>query len=135
MSTHLVEVAWLDARETVTRAELAGICGLTEPELAELMEYGALQPLAPAGPEVFSAECVPALRRAGQLRRDFDLDLFAVAVLLDYLNRIDALERQVKSLQAHLPKHAPPMQREGPQPWREPHGGSADPAATETIRS
>jgi chaperone modulatory protein CbpM len=123
MIGHVLEVEWLDARATVTRSELARVCGLTEAELVELTEYGALRPLSgAAGDAVFSAECVPALRQAGRLRRDFELDLFAVAVLLDYLDRIEALERQVKALQAHLPKHAPPPEREGPQPWHEPHG-------------
>jgi len=123
MTAHPVEVGWLDARETVTRIELAQACGMTEAEIAELVEYGALRALPATGAEpVFSAECLPAMRRAGRLRRDFDLDLFAVALLLEYLNRIDQLERQVRSLQAHVPFHAPAVHREGPQPWREPHG-------------
>ena len=103
----MVEVDWLDARETVSMAELSRVCGLTEAELGELMEYGALAPLDRQPPErLFSSECIGPLRRAARLRRDFDLDLFAVALLLDYLHRIDALERQVKSLQAHVPAHA-----------------------------
>lgn len=123
MTAHPVEVGWLDARETVTRAELAQACGLTEAEIAELVEYGALRALPTAtAAAVFSAECLPAMRRAGRLRRDFDLDLFAVALLLEYLHRIDQLERQVRSLQAHAPFHAPAVHREGPLPWREPHG-------------
>lgn len=122
MSAHRVEVAWLDARETVTLAELTRVCGMTEAELRELIEYGALAPVERAQPELrFSSECVAGLRQAGRLRRDFELDMFAVALLLDYLHRIDFLERQIKSLQAHLPGHAQPLHREGPQPWREPH--------------
>lgn len=124
MNAHVVEVAWLDARETVSRAELARACGLTEPELAELMEYGALRAVEGGSPgdPLFSADCVPTLRQAGRLRRDFDLDLFAVALLMDYLHRIELLEQQLKSLQAQFPKHVPQLHREGPQPWREPHG-------------
>ena len=122
-ATQSVEVAWLDARESVTLPELSRVCGLSEAELTELMEYGALAALDQAQPQwLFSSECVGPLRQAARLRRDFDLDLFAVAVLLDYLHRIDVLERQVKSLQAHLPAHSHVLQREGPQPWREPHG-------------
>jgi chaperone modulatory protein CbpM len=125
MSAHVVEVAWLDARETVTLAELSRVCGMTEAELRELMEYGALVPIDRQQPElVFSSERVGGLRRAARLRRDFELDLFAVALLLDYLDRIDALERQIKSLEAHLPGHAQKPRREGPQPWHEPHGSS-----------
>lgn len=122
-----IEFAWSDVRETLTAAELARASGLTVDDVRELVDYGGLRPLPHAGPEpMFRAEVLTALREAARVRRDFDLDLFAVAVLLGYLDRIAALERQVHSLQAHLqfhiPFHAPPAQREGPQPWLEPHG-------------
>lgn len=126
MTAHVVEVAWLDARESVSLPELSQVCGLTEAELNELMDYGALAPLQPGQPgqpeRLFSAEYVGPLRHAARLRHDFDLDLFAIAMLLDYLHRIEVLERQVKSLQAHLPAHVRHPREEGPQPWHEPHG-------------
>jgi hypothetical protein len=40
------------------------------------------------------------LRAAEKLRRDYDLDLFVVVVAMDLLQRIDALELQVHTLQA-----------------------------------
>ena len=104
MEPQLLDVAWLDAREAVTLAELAQICALSVDELDELMDYGALVPMQDARQErLFSAECAMPLRTAGKLRQDFDLDLFTVGLLLGYLNRIEALERQVRSLQARLP--------------------------------
>lgn len=125
MGAQKVEVTWLDTRETVSMTELSGICGLTEAELRELVEYGALAPLDRQQPDpVFSSERIGGLRRAARLRRDFELDLFAVALLLDYLDRIDALERHIKSLEAQVPAHAQKPRREGPQPWHEPHGSS-----------
>ena len=100
------EWLWLDTRETVTLAELSQCCALSVAELQELMDYCALVPLAPAQPEpAFSAECVGPLRAASKLRLDFDLDLFTVAILLGNLVRIESLERQVRALQALLPKH------------------------------
>lgn len=124
MNAQVVEVGWLDARETVSMRELARACGLSAAELDELVEYGALAPLHRGQPErTFSAEWIVPLRTAGRLRHDFDLDLFAVAILLGYLTRIEDLEREVKHLRAHLPTHAHPVPRsEGPAPWREPHG-------------
>lgn len=123
MNSQVVEVGWLDARETLTVSELSRVCGLSASELDELVEYGALNPIPRNEPErAFSAECVAALRAAGRLRRDFDLDLFAVAILLGYINRIEELEREVKSLRAHLPRHSQLQRNEGPAPWREPHG-------------
>lgn len=98
------EYTWLDARETVTVSELSRACGLSAAELDELVEYGALRPLEQHRAErLFSAEYVMPLRSVGRLRLDFDLDLFTVALLFGYLNRIEALERQVQSLQAQLP--------------------------------
>ena len=107
METRSLEWVWLDARETVTVSELCSVCGMSAAELDELMDYGALAPLDSARSErEFSAEWVTPLRAAGKLRQDYDLDLFSVAMLLGYLNRIDALERQVQSLLAQLPAPA-----------------------------
>jgi chaperone modulatory protein CbpM len=123
MNAQVVEVGWLDARETVTAADLSRACGLSAAELDELIEYGALNPIRRNESErVFSAECVAPLRAAGRLRLDFDLDIFAVSILLGYLNRIDELERELKSLRAHLPRHTQVHRDDGPAPWREPHG-------------
>ena len=104
MEQQLLDVAWLDAREVIPLAELAQICALSPAELDELVDYGVLVPVEKAPQErLFSAECVTPLRAAGKLRQDFDLDLFTVGLLLGYLNRIEALERQVRTLKARLP--------------------------------
>lgn len=117
---------WLDASETISAAELSQACGLSDAELQELVGYGAVQPLKPEqGGSIFSAGCVVSLRHACQLRRDFDLDLFTVALLAEYLNRIEALERDLRTLRAHLPAHVLAQHREGPQPWVEPHAKAA----------
>jgi chaperone modulatory protein CbpM len=119
---------WVDASETISRAELSRSCQVSPGELDELIEYGALAPVQKHGQEiVFSAACAPALRTACKLRRDYDLDLFTVALLMDYLNRIERLEREVRSLQAHLPAHLVKPHRDGPQPWREPHAHAGEP--------
>ncbi|HSV52769.1 MAG TPA: chaperone modulator CbpM [Burkholderiaceae bacterium] len=99
------EWVWLDDRETVSIAELSQACAMSADELVELVEYGALAPLDPAQREpFFSADCIMPLRTAGKLRLDFDLDLFTTAVLMDYLARIEELERQVRTLKAAMPR-------------------------------
>ena len=106
MKLQRTEWMWLDESDTVTLVELSRASGMTVADVAELVEYGALVPLEAAPQErVFSAQCITQLRTAGKLRLDFDLDLFAVAMMLGYLNRIEALERQVRALEAHLPSH------------------------------
>jgi chaperone modulatory protein CbpM len=98
------EWMWLDERDAVTVNELSQVSGFGPAEVDELVEYGALPPLPVDRQErLFSAQCITQLRTASKLRLDFDLDLFTVAMLLGYLNRIEALERQVRGLQAHLP--------------------------------
>lgn len=105
MATRSTEIAWLDQRETVTVTELARACTLSADELGELVGYGLLVPVEPPPQEMrFSAEWVMPLRQAARLRRDLDLDLYAVAILLGYLQRIDALESELHSLQARLPQ-------------------------------
>jgi len=99
---------WLDTRETVTQAELSHCCGISEAELDELVDYCALVPVTITSTcmdRAFSAQWVVPLRHVAKLRLDFDLDLFTVAILLGNFNRIEALERQVLSLQALLPPH------------------------------
>ena len=113
---------WLVSPHLVTEGDLASMCGVTAAEVDELVEYGVLVPQRQDAlqPPVFDAACVPRLREAFRLRRDFDLELFAVGLLVGYLERIQELERQVRALQAQLP-HAGPLLREGPALWHEPH--------------
>lgn len=116
----------LDSSETVSMSELSRSCQVSVGDLGELIEYGALVPVQGEGKElVFSAACAPTLRTACKLRRDYDLDLFTVALLMDYINRIERLEREIRSLHAHMPAHLVVPARDGPQPWREPHATAA----------
>lgn len=113
-----VEIDWPEATQTITLHHLADACGLCTADLDELVEYGALQPLptleADSGtspttdhtaqataddmpcPRLFSAAFIAPLKVAGRLHRDFDLDLFSVGLLLEYLRRIDVLEHQLQ---------------------------------------
>ena len=108
------ELTWLDARQALSLSDLSCVCALSVEDLVELVDYGALVPLVPLAPVApdprarqFSAQCVTQLRAACQLRVDYDLDLFSVAMLIGYLTRIESLEREVGRLQAHQPHHRP----------------------------
>jgi chaperone modulatory protein CbpM len=96
---------WLDARCEVSLEELARLSGLAEPELRELIEYGALAPNDPRSERwVFSGECVVAARTARRLRESFDLDSSALSLALGFLERIRTLEEELRSLRAQLPR-------------------------------
>ena len=122
MQPNLPEALSLEPGFLVDPVEFAHMCGLSIPEVDELVEYGALAPAVTgsAGRVKFSSALVPPLRRALKLRDDFDLDLFTVSVLVSYLQRIAELEHEVRVLRAHLPRAVGHL-REGPATWREPH--------------
>lgn len=101
MKQQAPEWTWLDTRETVTFSQLSEACCLSATELKDLVEYGALTPLLiEREAQVFSASWVSPLRTASKLRRDYDLELFSVAMLVDYLSRIETLERELQAVRA-----------------------------------
>ena len=111
METLQVEWSWQEVSAPVGLAELAQLSGMSTSELDELVEYGALSAWGPHTPahtseRQFQVECIAPLRTASKLRQDFDLDLFAVALLMDYVQRIDRLEEQVRQLQAQVVPHS-----------------------------
>jgi chaperone modulatory protein CbpM len=111
MNPQAHEWTWLDNRETVSVSELSEVCGLTAAELGELVDYGALAPVAmDQEVHVFRASWVSPLRIASKLRRDYDLELFSVAMLVGYLSRIETLERELQALRAQQPDVYGPTQ-------------------------
>ena len=84
---------------------VGGSCDASEMLVDELVEYGALMPLAACSgaqesDRVFSATHVITLRTACHVQRDFDLDLFTAGLLVGNLMHIDTLERPIQSLHA-----------------------------------
>lgn len=98
-----VQVTILAEGVTITLHELAESSGFSIEELRELVYYGALAPAA-ADEGAFPAACVVRMRRALRLRRDFDLSLPALSLVLAYLERIDELEARVRQLECRLPR-------------------------------
>lgn len=105
MKLELTEAVWLDERGAVTLVELSECSGLTESELRDLVELGALQPVDPdAGEPVFASRCISAARAARRLRNDFELDSHGLALALALLERVEALENALQRLNARLPR-------------------------------
>jgi len=104
MRIEITEVHWLDQSSELTLSELAELSGLSDAELRELVEVGALTPVDPgAHPWVFRAECIATARAASRLRNDFELDAPGLALALNLLDRIRDLEAQLRDLRAQLP--------------------------------
>jgi chaperone modulatory protein CbpM len=93
---------FLDESGAVSVAQLIEQSGLTEAELQVLVDCGALAPRNIAAASwSFSARCVVTARTARRLRDDFALDdAHAVAIVLRFMQRIDALERELHAREA-----------------------------------
>ena len=95
---------WLTEDREFTLVELAEISGLTEAELREFVEYGAIAPVDPESPQwVFKGGCVVTVRTACRLRASFELEPHGVALVVSLLDRIRDLEAQLGRLRAQLP--------------------------------
>ena len=95
---------WMDAGTPLSLLELSSVSAISANEIEELIAYGALHPLnTNPALQQFSGQCVVPLRTAGKLRRDYDLDLFTVVIMMDFLVRIETLENQLTALKARHP--------------------------------
>lgn len=106
MQAEHAEAVWLTEDHEFSLAELAELSGLSEAELRELVEYGAVAPIDPdSSPWVFNGKCLLTARTACRLRISFDLEPHGVALIVSLLDRIHGLEAQLSSLRAQLPHH------------------------------
>jgi hypothetical protein len=108
MQAEQTEAVWLDARHEFSLAELVQCSGLTETELRELVDYGALVPNNPQGAQwTFSGDIVVTVQTAGRLRADLELEPQALALALTLMQRIRELEAQIGDLRAQFPRRLP----------------------------
>ena len=105
MQVELTEAVWLDESGAVSLVQLAQTSGLTEAELRDLVEWGALEPLDQNSTEWnFGSQCISAARTARRLRTDFELEPPALALVLSLLERVQELEAELKHVQANFPR-------------------------------
>ena len=101
MEREPVAAWWAEECVVLTLAELASRSGLSEAELRELVDYGALAPLdARVAEWTFAAEVLGALQAARRLRDDLELDAAALALALALLRRVRELEAELRALRA-----------------------------------
>ena len=99
------DAVWFHAEHRITIVELAECSGLREEVLRELVDYGALSPVDPGAREPdFNARCVASVRAAARLSNDLELETPALALVISFLERIDALESRLRELNAKLPR-------------------------------
>jgi chaperone modulatory protein CbpM len=94
----------LDDETMVALEELLEASGLAREEVAELVEFGIFEPAVAGERWFFSSRCIIQARRAARLRDDFGINPPGMALALAYLERIEALERQLRELECQLLK-------------------------------
>ena len=88
----------LDEENEVTLAELTRSCRVHTDWVMELVEEGVLEPVQPGGPQWrFSATSVVRVQKARRLQRDLGVNLPGIALALQLLDRIDALEARLRT--------------------------------------
>ena len=103
MSLEIAEALSLDERVTLTLDQLVEMSELPAEDLRALVDYGALAPVDPASASwTFTASWVVVARTAGRLRRDFELDAHSLSVVLRYVQRVEALEAELRALHARM---------------------------------
>jgi chaperone modulatory protein CbpM len=103
MNVEIAEAITLDEHGLVTLEQLVEAADLPAEELRALVDYGALAPVDPAAASwTFTASYVVVARTAGRLRRDFELDAHSLSVVLRYVQRVEALEAELRALRARL---------------------------------
>ena len=88
----------LNEENEITLAELTRSCHVQTEWVLELVEEGVLEPLKPGGPQWrFAATSVVRVQKAHRLQRDLGVNLPGIALALQLLERIDALEARLRS--------------------------------------
>ena len=101
MNTDTAEALRLDQASQVSFSQLVILSGLSDDDLRELVDHGALTPVDPtASSWMFTSYCVVVARKARRLSSDFELDAHAVSVLLGFVERIETLENELHALRA-----------------------------------
>lgn len=83
----------MEAPQLIELNEAAKLCQLDDEDFKELLDYGAIAVVASDADDIcISSTSLEALKKALQIRRDYALDLFTVAILVSYLEKISELE-------------------------------------------
>src|SRR5437868_2041391 len=84
-------------REQLTLEALAASTGLHPALVERFVEFGLLDPVGRSGTQLlFELAAVPRLRMIERLRCDIGINLAGIAVILDLLDRLRALQREIE---------------------------------------
>jgi hypothetical protein len=85
----------LSPRETVSLEELSRLVDLHPEMILRLVDFGLVDPEV-GGPDwLFRGTAVPRIWKIRRLHRDLGINWVGIGVVLDLLDRIDDLEREI----------------------------------------
>lgn len=94
--THYAIIVVREDDSTISLIELAERAGCPVDLARWLVNYGLVEPVKPQREELrFTVSAVDRLCRALRLKYDFGLNVDALGLVMDLLDRIDELERQL----------------------------------------
>jgi DNA-binding transcriptional MerR regulator len=83
--------------EPLTLEALAACTGVHPARIEYFVEYGLLEPRAGRDVQwLFDSTCIARLRMIERLRRDLGANLAGIAVILNLLDRLTTLQREVE---------------------------------------
>ena len=105
MASEPAEALWLTEDCEFSMEELTHLSGLSETELRELVDYGAITPVDAASSQwVFKGRHLTTVRTVCRLRIGFELEPHGVALVVALLERIRDLEAQLDRVRAQTPR-------------------------------
>jgi chaperone modulatory protein CbpM len=99
ISTHPLMAPWARTGKRLTLEEVAARCGLHPALVEHFVTLGIIDPIE-GTPRHFPQDVMLRIQRLMRLRRDFGLNYQAVALVLDLLDRIEALEAHLQQIEA-----------------------------------
>lgn len=97
--SEIIEVSSIvvDDRQELTLDDICIACRVEQSVIVELVDEGLVKPsVSRAGSWRFSAGKLPTIARALRLQRDLELNFAGVAFVLDLLNEIESLRKQLE---------------------------------------
>ena len=84
-------------REQLSLDALAACAGVHPARIEYFVEYGLIEPIARTGTQwLFDTACIARLHMIERLRRDLGANLAGITVILDLLDRLTTLQREVE---------------------------------------
>jgi len=102
MSEQFIRVVDCDLEQPLTIADVAEIVGARPTLISRLVRLGVLETIGAESEEpMLHSRSVLRLRRMGRLRRDLGVNFAGAAVIVDLVDRIEELNRDLAKMHSY----------------------------------